>query len=183
MSELFRRILDLLEKWVSYLLPFAVLREDHCGLILRFGQYRRDLTPGWNWKWPIVECDMSEVAALDSTVLREQTLTSKDGRKVTLRGVLAYRVIDPRKYILECATAESVVNDVGCGVVAEIVPRFEAEEILSSDDLCKKLLTRMRVRAKHWGVQVESFGLVDRVESETYRIVTGPLGGSTERPE
>lgn len=126
---------------------------------------------------------MTDVSALDSTVLREQTLTTKDGRKVTLRGVLAYRVIDPRKYILECATAESVVNDVGCGVVAEVIPGFEAAEILGSEDLCKKLLTMMRKRAKHWGVHVESFGLVDRVESETYRIVTGPLTGTVERSE
>lgn len=173
MTAIFEKLFELVQAFWNYLVPWAVLGDDQCGLIRRLGKYRRDMRPGLNWKLPIFEQAMSETSALDSTVLREQSLTTSDGAQITLRGVLTWRVINARQYILDCGDAQSVVNDVGCGVIAEIVPDYSAEEILQGDVVLKKLRDRVRTRAEKWGVRVEYFGLVDRVRARTYRIITG----------
>lgn len=170
MTALFERLLDWLVAWMRYLVPFYVLGDDTLGLVRRLGKYKRDLRPGWNWKWPVIEECLTESCALDSTVLREQTLTTRDGGQVTLRGVLAYRVVDARKYILGCATAESVVNDVGCALVAELIPGVTTEDVLSGK-IDRDLTRRVKARARRWGIEVESFGLVDRVRTRTYRFI------------
>lgn len=188
MSDVLQRLFDLLLQWLRFLIPFFLLGDDQVGLIRRFGVYKRDLKAGWNWKWPIIEETFAETSALDSTVLREQTLTTSDGEQVTLRGVVTYRVVNPRKYILDCATAISVMNDVGCCVLAEMVPTLSSDTVLRSDEFHREFLRRVRLRAKRWGVYVDSVGVIDRVKTPTYRIITSaskhdeelaPLKGSS----
>ena len=178
MFEGLARIFELIKEWLGYLIPFHVLGDDECGLVRRFGQYHRDMRHGVNWHWPLgIEIAMSEVAALDSTVLAEQTLTTKDGDSLTVRFVLGYRVINPKKYILECATAESVLNDVGLGVIGEVVPRYTTAEIMYSEaDFSSELRKKVRARARAWGVEVVSIGLSDCVKASAVRlIVNGAL--------
>lgn len=173
MFELVQRLIDLVVAWIGYLLPFIVLGDDQVGLVRRFGIYHRLLRPGLNWKIPIVEQAMSEIGALDSTVLREQSLTTRDAVQVTLRAVICYRVTDPQKYILGCATAVSVLNDVGCCAVAELVPTLTGTEVLQGEEFDRVLLRKVRLRAKRWGVEVESVGLVDRTAAPAFRLLVG----------
>src|SRR5687767_618690 len=109
MTDFIKEFFGLIVSWIAYLTPFAVLEDDRVGLIRRLGKFKRYMKHGWNWKWPLIEFAMSECSALDSTTLREQSLTTKDSVAVTVRGIIAYRVVDPRAYILGTATAISVM--------------------------------------------------------------------------
>lgn len=171
MFEVIQKIIDLIAAWLGHLVPWAILGDDQVGLVRRLGKYHRDLRHGFNWKIPVIEIAYAETSALDSTVLREQSLTTSDNVQVTLRGVIAYRVVDPRKYILDCATAISVMNDVGCCVIAELIPEHSAEEVLRGSGFMKELLRRTRVRARRWGVEVDSVGIVDRTAAPAYRLI------------
>ncbi len=171
MVDILQKLIDLIVAWINHLIPWAVLGDDQVGLIRRLGIFHRYMQHGVNWKIPLIEIAMSETSALDSTVLREQTLTTSDGVQVTLRGVITYRVVEPRRYILDCATASSVLNDVGCCVLAELVPSLESELVLRGD-LGPVLLRKVRARARRWGVDVDSVGVIDRVSTPTYRLIT-----------
>lgn len=172
MTLLFEKLFELLAAWINYLLPWAVLGDDECGLIRRIGKYHRNMKHGLNWKWPVLEVAMQVTSARESAVLREQTLTTKDGAQVTLRAVITYWIVDPKKYILECDSGQSVVNDVGCGVIADVIPELTADEILLGERVTEVLFRKVRARAKKWGVDVDYFGLVDRVKTRTYRFIT-----------
>jgi regulator of protease activity HflC (stomatin/prohibitin superfamily) len=172
MMAILEKLLDLLQAWISYIIPFHVMGDDQCGLVRRLGRFHRYMRPGLNWKIPVLEQALTDMAALSSTVLREQSLTTSDGVQVTLRGVITYRVIDAKRWILDCDSAQSVMNDVGCCVIAELVPGMSSEEILSGETAMRELTKKVRVRAKRWGVEVDSFGLVDRVQTRTYRFIT-----------
>jgi regulator of protease activity HflC (stomatin/prohibitin superfamily) len=173
LGALVEKIWDFLALWISRILPWEVMGDDEIGLVRRLGKYKRDLKPGLNFKWPIIEECMSCSGALDSTVLREQTLTTKDGKSVTLRGVVGYQVVDARAWILGCETAEGVLNDVGCGVLADVVPALETQEVINGTEFCRKLRGKMATRGKQWGIKVTSFGLVDRVEAPAFRLLGG----------
>lgn len=171
MTVLFEKLFELIQAWIAYLLPWTVLGDDQCGLVRRLGKYHRDLEPGFNWKWPLIEQAMTETSALDSTVLREQTLTTRDNKQVTLRGVLTYRVVDARKYILGVDGPESVINDVGAAVIAEVVPNHTLKQVLETEEFNAELLRKVRLRSRKWGVTVDSFGLIDRVSTRAIRLI------------
>ncbi len=172
MVSLVEKLIDFVVGLYRFLIFWCVLNDDEVGLIRRLGKYHRDLDHGLNWKWPIIETVESVTSALDSTMLREQSLTTLDGKQVTLRGVITYRIVNAKKYILDVATTISVVNDVGCCVIAEMVPELTADQVLRGDSFSKELLRRVRLRSKKWGIDVDSVGLADRVQARTYRFIT-----------
>lgn len=154
-------------------MPWCIVDDNETGIVLRLGQYKRDAPPGLNWKLPLVEDVIVTSAALDSTALREQTLTTADLQQVTVRGVMTYRVSNPRRYILEVEDPESVVNDIGCSLIAEAVPFLSCDEVLTGDSFARELRKKMRARAKKWGVEVEAFGLMDRTKTRAFRLISG----------
>jgi regulator of protease activity HflC (stomatin/prohibitin superfamily) len=171
MTALLERLLDLLIQWFWKLAPFMIMGDDCVGLVRRFGVYKRDMRPGFNWKWPVVEEGLKETAALGSTTLAVQTLTTSDGKTVTVRGFATWAVIGAREYILGCDNAHSVINDVVCGVLAELVPLHPAADVLRGDRFPKEFRRAARERAKAWGVRIKDAGLVDRVEAQAFRLI------------
>lgn len=171
MAEILDRLIQLLTSFYNYLIPFAIAGDDQVGVVRRLGKYHRLLEPGFNWKYPLIEQALVTTTALDSTSLEEQSLTTKDNVCVTLRGVMTYRVVEPRRYILGCATAISVMNDAGCLVMAELVSTMTADEVLRGEEFPATLLRKVRARAKRLGVEVDSVGFIDRVAAPAYRII------------
>ncbi len=114
---------------------------------------------------------MMAVSAVDSYALREQSLTTRDGVQVTLRGVLTYRVIDPHKWIVQVNDPESVLNDAGCIAVGDLVPGHDAKEVLHGEEFIGLLTRRVRARAKKFGIEVDSVGLADRTQATTFRLM------------
>jgi regulator of protease activity HflC (stomatin/prohibitin superfamily) len=47
---MFERVLDFLASFWNVLRPLVVVDDYEGGVILRFGRYKRDLTPGLHWK-------------------------------------------------------------------------------------------------------------------------------------
>jgi len=172
--ELLDRLFALLLDAWRLLVPWAILGDDQVGLVRRLGVYRRDLRHGWNWKLPLIEAAMSETSALDSARLPEQSMTTRDGVQVTIRGVLTYRVVDARQYILGVDSPASVINDAGAAAIGELVPELDAAEVLTGPEFLSKLTRRVRARAKRWGIEVDAVGLADRTRARTLRLMGGP---------
>jgi len=173
MVEILQKLIELFQLWANKLRPWIILGDDQVGLVRRLGVFHRYLRHGLNWKIPLIEEAFAETSALDSTVLREQSLTTVDGVQITVKGVITYRVVDARKYILDCATAISVMNDVGCCVLADVIPEKTGDEVLRGADFQRELLRRVKLRAKRWGVEVDSVGLIDRTQATAIRIIGG----------
>jgi regulator of protease activity HflC (stomatin/prohibitin superfamily) len=171
MTPLLERLFELLAQWWARLVPWFVLGDDQVGLVRRLGVTHHLLHHGLNWKWPIIDEAMPAISALDSTVLREQSLTTLDGVQVTLRCVLTYRVVDAKRWLIDVNDPESVLNDAGCLAVSELVPELGAFEVLQGTEFTSKLTRRVRARAKKWGIEVEAVGLNDRTAAPTYRIM------------
>lgn len=165
------KLVELLLQFWSTVAPYAILGDDQIGLIRRFGKYHRDMQPGINWKIPLVEQPMAETSAYDSATLRDQSLTTSDGAQVTVRGVITYRVVDARRYILEVDNPVSVLNDVGCLIIGELIPTLTAEQVMHGADFLPTLTRKVKARAKRWGIEVDSVGLVDRTKARAIRLL------------
>lgn len=171
MTELILRIFELFREWLGKLIPWKIVDYDQIGVVLRLGKYSHTVEPGLRWKIPLIDEMRLVTSTLDTNLLAKQTLTTKDGVTVALRGIISYSVVDAKKYILDCNEADSVLNDSGVAALAEMVPKFTADEVLSSQAFLFALRKRVRRRSAKFGIYVRSFGLADRVKLRAYRLI------------
>lgn len=173
MFALFEKLFDLLVDTWRHIIPWAVLGDDQVGLIRRLGKFNRPMTPGFNWKLPVIESAMQEHCAFDSILLKDQSLMTSDGVQVTVRGVITFRVVDARRYILQTFNPVQTMASIGQCVIAELIPDLPSSEVLSGRAFLQSLRRRIRARTRRCGVEVISFGLADRTRTRSIRLMQG----------
>lgn len=173
MAEILVRIIEWLREQWARVQPWRIIQEDEVGLILRAGRFHHEIGPGWNWKLPLLDTVRYTTSALDTNLLPKQTLTTKDGQTVCLQGIITFKVVDARKYILDVNEPDSVLNDSGVAAIARLAPQFTADEILTGGAFLRALRLEVRRRAVPFGIHVKAFGLADRVKLRAYRLING----------
>ena len=165
-------LLRALERFGGWLLPWAVLDEYECGVLLRLGRFRRVLEPGWHWIIPFgVDHVILDNAVTATTVLSPQSLTTRDGVSVTLALVLTWRIRDAEKFLLRVEGRETVLQDAACALASAAVSTAEWHE-LAAAPFCDTLRADVRKRAFRYGVEVEGVGFQSLARCESLRLWT-----------
>lgn len=160
----------LLDFW--RLLAFWAIRDrsiGQIGFIVRLGTPKRNLKPGWNWKWPVVEEAVLEDGRAYAYILDPQSLQTGDGKPIVVRLSVTCRITNVRRYVGSVYDGRSNVQDVAAGELGDIVAASDAGEVLSGEVL-PEVLRRVRLVAKKWGMAVDSVKFVDAASTRSLRL-------------
>jgi regulator of protease activity HflC (stomatin/prohibitin superfamily) len=161
---MFDKLIDILTVIWRRLLPFVVIDEFEAGVVLRLGRFHRELEPGFHWLIPFAE----ETLQVNTVpVLHDLPAQSIGGR--VFRGVVTWRVRDPKKFLLGVEDGKSAVEDAALGALARNVCPEPAKH-------ARRALLDMRRRVAHWGIVVERLAFADHVQARTFRVIGG-VGG------
>jgi len=101
--------------------------------------------------------------------LLPQTLTTKDGKSIVLKGIIRYKVNDCKKYLMTVNSAKDVLVDTVQGVIREIIEDYTwGSDIELNDLITEKSASVVEV----WGIKVESVTLTDFGIIRTYRLMS-----------
>jgi regulator of protease activity HflC (stomatin/prohibitin superfamily) len=141
-------------------------------VVLRLGRYHREVGPGLVWCLPFyVDRVLAITAVTDVEKLDPQTLTTADGRAVTLRPVVTFTVVDVRRALLEVTTVRRSLEDACAGEVGRLVSKTNAEDL--TEARFWGVLTRAcQARAREWGISISRVQLSDVAVSRNLRIWT-----------
>ncbi len=110
---MFDRIFDFIESVWEWLIPFVVIDAYEEGVVLRFGKFKRVVKPGLRWVWPLgVEVVKFETVVRQTAYLDPQSLTSKDGKSVTISGIVTFCITDIRKFLLDIDEGEADMGNM-----------------------------------------------------------------------
>lgn len=165
-DKLFDFVLSILD-WFRF---WSVMPVEHAGFVRRFGVPVRDLEPGLNFILPFnIETTSTVEMRQWSDVLPPQSLRTKDGVAMVVRLMVAYRVSDPRTFVLEVFDATNNIQDLAMGSLGSAVVRAKASEVYSGAVL-EKVRDRVTRAAKKWGMEVLKVQLTDAAEAPSYRL-------------
>ncbi len=149
------------------------VRPDEQGVVLRFGEYNRQLTPGLNFRWPYpvetvylpqvtrvnrVEIGMrltpstSMFGGSGGEVVRdvpeESLMLTGDENIVDVDFVLFWRIKDAASYLFNIQNPQSTVKDVAESAMREIVGQNDIQPILTknrreTEDAVRDLMQRV----------------------------------------
>jgi regulator of protease activity HflC (stomatin/prohibitin superfamily) len=169
MTEAFSKILDFLVAWWHALRFWEILDVEELGFVRRFGKPVRDLTPGLNWKWPVIESTCSENAQEGVYVLDPQSLRTDDGVELVIRCSVTFKISNIRKYYLNAWGALNNIRDLVAGEVGEAVRQCDADSVYDGTAL-KLAQKRSRRYASEWGITIVRLRSIDAAKGRSHRL-------------
>jgi regulator of protease activity HflC (stomatin/prohibitin superfamily) len=166
---MFDKLIQLLLEFWNDLKPFVVIEHFNSGVILRFGKGHRMTGPGFHWKWPFAETSTTTTVVPTTMDLKPQTVMTKDGHIVTVRGMVKSQVDDVWRFLLEVYDTPDAVGDTTMGVIARLIMDSTFEEIKGTD-INNEISKKSRAQAKNYGVNIIQVTLVDISPSRSFRI-------------
>ncbi len=143
------------------------------GIVVQAGKFRRILTPGWWLHCPFQIDNIYTMnvkpAALE---LEEQSLRTKDGKRIVCRGVLMWSIFDIQKCLCDVEDAEETLGDIAVGVIQEMVEQAEWTYICSPD-FRDDIKIAMQKQARKWGITVSTVKFQDLTEATSIRLFGG----------
>jgi len=119
----------LQSKWNNYVSPMIIVKEWEGGVILQLGKFNRVLNRGVNWKWPFPFNEAHKCLIKPETISVDVTITTLDGRTLSVEVVGEYEVVDVRLWLLEANDAPSNVRDLLKGFSEDVLSDSNSEEI------------------------------------------------------
>lgn len=141
-----------------------IIDESERGVVLRFGEYTRTMTPGLRFTFPtpIETIEKVNVAQIRSQENQARMLTS-DENLIELGFAVQYRVLDPANFLFELEQPELTLAEASDSAIREVVGTNQMDFILergrgsiaiSARDLLQQILGRYKA-----GIEILSFNL------------------------
>jgi len=168
---MFDRIIDLIilvwqDVWI-----FKIINVNEKGVRLRFGKVNKMMDAGLAFKLPFVDNIIIQYVKDDTILLPSQKLTTKDGKTITITGMVLYCVEDVQPFVLNASVATQSIADVATGIISDVILQMTYHEILQSlDKLSNEISKAVRRECKQWGVKIEYVRLTDITTSRTFNV-------------
>lgn len=102
--------------------------------------------------------------------LPEQTITTKDGQSVVVRGVLKYEVHDVATLLLEVDSPQDALSDMSQGFIRDTMVEKNWNEC-NDPEIVKQMATKIKREAKKWGIEVIALTLTDLALMRSIRLL------------
>jgi regulator of protease activity HflC (stomatin/prohibitin superfamily) len=70
------------EKGIDYLSPIFIVRDFESGVLLRLGKYKKDLSVGVNFKFPLIDEIYKVVRTIDTFHVNPVNITTLDNKRI-----------------------------------------------------------------------------------------------------
>ena len=168
---MFERVLDFVAASWNLLRPLLVISDFEGGVILRFGRYNREITPGLHWKLPLADNAIVTSTVTTTMALRPQTLTTRDDLTIVVSAIVKYHISDVRAYLLDIWDSADVLNDLTLGAIREIVASVDYKD-LRGHLIEKEVLQTIKDEANRYGVDIHKVTFSDFGKVRSLRLIT-----------
>lgn len=150
----FEKLIDLFIQFLERILPFWIVWHYELGVRMGLWITPHELKPGIYLKIPFFHKILTCNAKNETFRVIQNTVTTKDGKTVSISATVGYYVNDAVKHLAENNDAITNIHDITWGVIGEYLTECDWEEI-------KKKTTRTAIKNKmkddcaHLGVVIE----------------------------
>lgn len=167
---MFERLIDIIIQGWNKLSPWEIVHVYEGGVVLRFGKYNRTVTPGLQWKWPVVETIITVNTVLTTVRLPPQTLTTKDDIGVVVAAIIKYQVIDVKPYVTDIWDQHDVLMDVTMGAIRQAVVDMNYHDLINGAPE-KRVQDAVRAEVNQYGFRIRKITFTDMGKVRSFRLI------------
>lgn len=180
------KIVEFLLGLIEKLLPCWQIDEYERGVLLWLGKPTRKhlfntkngdiktIMPGFYLKVPFLHKLLYDIVVTTTLPLQAQSLTTKDGKSVVVKGIIKYSIADIRPFMLTLTDRVDALSDVSQGRIKEQIESRTWEQC-NDGTLDNEILKKIRIAVRKWGIEAEEFTMTSQTEAPSYRIFNDPI--------
>lgn len=131
--ELLQFIANILKSIIDFIPRFKIIQETDGGVSWRFGIGRELRSGALHWYWPVIE-KLDVLDKVKSTYnLPSQSLITRDGQKVLVKGLVVHSFKSCLKSFLEYADPLEAVRDITLIAISRYVTHHTYPELIEID--------------------------------------------------
>jgi regulator of protease activity HflC (stomatin/prohibitin superfamily) len=134
-------------------------------VVFRLGKYQATRGPGLYWIIPLIEWQQTlDIRTVTAAVEQQETIT-KDNVPVKINAVVWYRILDPKRAILEVRSVDNAVIQVALTTLRTGIGQYTLDDVLKEQEAVSRSMgEKIDAVTEPWGVKVE------RVEMKNVEI-------------
>lgn len=160
---------DLFQWWIT-IVPWEQ------GIRVRFGKHVKLLPTGIYLKLPMFDTVYVQAIRVRAQVIVGQTISSKDGKAISLASALQYEIIDLLKLYKTLHNAHDTIELLTQGIISSFINRHFINEI-EPTDIEEHVLENIDLSM--YGLKVHGFKITDFAVVKTFRLIGGVIGSFT----
>lgn len=168
---MFDKLLDIIFQVWEKIIPFVIIHEYQEAVVLRFGKYLKVIGKGMHFKIPYFDTIIEQHIAITTIGLPPQSLTTKDGQSIVVRGMIKYKIADVHNYLILVFDAKDAMIDTTCGIIRETINDktwIDIQQGKIDNLISKRVITAM----KDYGIEVLWVTLTDMAIMQSIRLFT-----------
>ncbi len=147
--------------------------QDELGVLLRFGKYKKSVTPGGYLIWPLIDSIKTQKSSICVVNLPNQSIMSNDSKIWAASGVVRYKIIDPRIAILDIYDVDAAIQNVSMECIAQEMFKVNVDD--GFDKINKSILDKIIKETSTFGIEILGFNLTDLVPHRVYRVLSSDI--------
>src|ERR1700712_282988 len=149
---------------------FVSVKQGTIVVITVFGKYRRILTPGLNFKLPLIESVYSKISIQNRSVELEFQAVTFDQANVYFKAMLLYSVLDQQeetiknvafKFVDERNLMQALIRTVEGSIRAFVATKRQAEVLVLRRDIVEHVKEQLDTILENWGYHLQDLQLND----------------------
>src|SRR6195952_4968225 len=155
---------------VVVLSSFVTVKQGTIAVITVFGKYRRILSPGLNFKVPLIENVYSRISIQNRSVELEFQAVTFDQANVYFKAMLLYSVLNNSeesiknvafKFVDERNLMQALIRTVEGSIRAFVATKRQAEVLVLRRDIVEHVKEQLDVILEGWGYHLQDLQLND----------------------
>src|SRR6201747_1420782 len=149
---------------------FVSVQQGTIAVVTVFGRYSRILTPGLNFKIPLIEMISSRISIQNRSVELEFQAVTYDQANVYFKAMLLYSVLDQQeesiknvafKFVDERNLMQALIRTVEGSIRAFVATKRQAEVLVLRRDIVEHVKEQLDQILENWGYHLQDLQLND----------------------
>jgi regulator of protease activity HflC (stomatin/prohibitin superfamily) len=161
----FKEVLDYLSKIFQW---WVIVEPWEAGLRVRFGKRIKLLEGGIYFRIPFFDAVFIQETRMRMISINPQTVTSKDGKTITIFSSVGYSIRDIKKLYVTIAQPDSTIANTVLSAIADHVSSNEALKCFPADI---ESAVQNKLKSTDYGISFEHIKVTGYSVVRTYRLI------------
>ena len=161
-------ILDSIKAFFRSIQFWIIISPWEQGIRVRFGKWTKKLNSGTHFKIPIFDRFYVQSTRMRITGLSRQTVTSLDGKTVTLNGNIGYCIEDIETLYNTIHHAEDTIQSIAKGIISDYVSQHNVKDCTPN---ALQEATSEKLQLSKYGLGCGRIYITDFAVVRTYRLI------------